>query len=95
MLYKDHALLGFAGGERGSHALQSLPSIHNLRMRASERALRGRFNLLEQPHALAKITESGAGVIIEPPGVIESHRERELGILSENASRYGDIFSQQ
>ena len=62
--------------------------------RATEHA-RGPFRVLERRHGLAAIVERGGGVLVERPRVIEAHPEREMMILSEDASRYGQRFAQQ
>tara|TARA_B100001769_G_scaffold255634_1_gene232293 strand:+ start:194 stop:466 length:273 start_codon:yes stop_codon:yes gene_type:complete len=64
------------------------------RVRATEHAPRGPFRVLERRHGLAAIVERGGGVLVERPRVIEAHPEREMMILSEDASRYGQRFAQ-
>ncbi len=44
--------------------LQVALNLHCDRMRATEHAPRGWFNLLERPHALAEIVERSAGVLV-------------------------------
>ena len=75
--------------------MQIFLTPHNLRMRATENASRNPCRLLERFYALAEITERGAGVVVERPGVIHLQRERDRITLSVNASRYGDIFAQE
>ena len=64
-------------------------------MRTAEHAPRDPFNFLERRHGLAKIVDSGGGVSAERVRVMAPHPERDLVILSEDASRRGDRFAQQ
>ena len=64
-------------------------------MRAAQHAPGSPKSFLEYLQGLAEIIERGAGVIVERPGVIPSHHERERMTLAENTLRYGNIFSQE
>ena len=67
----------------------------NERMRATEYAPRGPFQVLERRHCLAEVVERGSGVPVERHRVVPSHSKREFMTLPENASRRGHRFFQQ
>ena len=81
--------------EHGSRVSQVALNVHCKRVRATEHAPRGPFNLFERIHGLAEIVERGAGVVVEHPRVTPPHLERESISLSENAPRHGYRFAQQ
>ena len=87
--------VAFAGGEHGSRVLHTALNSLRERVRAAEHAPRDRFYLLERRHGLAQIVERGVGVSAERLRVNPPHRERESILISENAPRHGDRFSQQ
>ena len=64
-------------------------------MRAPEHAPRGTFNLHERRHGLAEIVERGAVVMVERHRVHQSHPEREIITVSNNASRHGYDFARE
>ena len=64
-------------------------------MITTEHALRGPFRLLERCHGFAKIVERGPGVRAERVRVNPPHPEREIIILTKNASRHGHRLAQQ
>ena len=84
-----------AGAERGSCVLQMALDVRCVRVRATHHAPRGPLRLLEHGHGLADIVERGVGVRVERHRVIPPHREREIIILSENASHDGHHFAHQ
>ena len=85
----------FAGGGRGSRFLQFQLNIRCERVLATKHAPRGPFRLLECRHGFAEIVERGAVVLVERHRVTPTHPERELMILSEDASCHGHCFAQQ
>ena len=85
----------FAGAERGSRFSQIELNIFCERMRATEHAPRGLFQIFEGRNGLAEITERGAGVLVERPRVNFPHPEPEEMILFENTLRHRYHFSQQ
>ena len=97
-----HLLLGsrvprrrsFAGGERGSRSSQIAPNTSCGRVRATEHASRGPFNVLERRHSLAEIVERGVGVLAERRRVSLLHFEHECLTFSGSAFRYGNHLAQ-
>ena len=65
------------------------------RERATERAPRDPFRLLERRHGLAETVERGVGVPVERLPVTSHHPERELMRRPENTPRRGYHFFQQ
>ena len=59
----------FAGTEHGSRELQGNLNPFCERVRATEHAPRGPFDILERRHGLAEVVERGAGVVVERPRV--------------------------
>ena len=55
--------------EHGSRVSQVALNVHCERVRTTEHAPRGPFNLFERIHGLAEIVERGAGVVVEHPRV--------------------------
>ena len=64
-------------------------------MRATERAPRDPFRLLERRHGLAEIVESRTGVHEERPRVNFPYPERKIMTLTDNASRHWQRFAHQ
>ena len=64
-------------------------------VRATENAPRSPFHILERRHGLAEIVERGVVVPVERRRVTQSHLERVLMTLPENAPRHGDRLSKQ
>ena len=81
--------------ERKSRYFEAVLNFFCERVRASEHSLRGPFRILERRHGLAEIVERGGGVSAERLRVHRPHLERNVMILSKNASRHGDRFAQQ
>ena len=81
--------------ERGSRVSQCYLNRPRERMTATEHAPRDPFYLLKRLHALAKIVECGAGVLVERPRVNFPHRERVIMRISKDASRHGHRSAQQ
>ena len=75
--------------EHGSRVSQVALNVHCERVRATEHAPRGPFNLFERIHGLAEIVERGAGVVVEHPRATPPHLERESMPFSEDASCQG------
>ena len=63
-------------------------------MRASEHAPRDPSRVFERRHGLAEIVERGVGVDVERRRIHHPHREREIMIFSENASRHRYRFAE-
>ena len=78
----------FAGAERGSRVSQFVRNALCGRMRATERAPRDRFHLLERIYGLADLIERGAGVMQNCLRIQRPRRERKCMILPENTSRH-------
>ena len=60
--------------EHGSRVSQVALNVHCERVRATEHAPCGPFNLFERIHGLAEIVERGAGVVVEHPRVATGSR---------------------
>ena len=75
--------------ERKSRYFGGVLNIFCERVRASEHSPRGPCRILQRRHGLVEIVESGVGVHVERPRVIQLHVEREMMTLAENASRHG------
>ena len=87
--------LAFAGAEHDSRVSQTALHAFCERVRATEHAPRGLFQIFERRNGLAEIVERGAGVIIERLRVISPHPEHKVIMLLENASRHGNRFAHQ
>ena len=83
------------GVERCSRASQLVHNGRSERVLATEHAPRGPFRLLERLHALAKIVERRAVVLVERLRVIRPHQERQIKTISEDTSRHGHRFAQE
>ena len=90
----DGAHAAVAGGERGSRLSQAELGAPCERVRATENASRGPFNLFELRHGLAEIVERGPGVVVERLRVNPPHFEREFMTLTDTASRDGYRFAE-
>ena len=83
-----------AGAEHGTRVSQGSLNCRCERMRATHHAPGRPFRLLERRHGLAEIVERGGGVFAECTRVDRPHLERDIMILSVNASRHGLHFAQ-
>ena len=85
----------FTGAERGSRFLQGPLMCSCGRVRAAEDAPRDPFRLLERRHSLAQIVERGIVVLVERLRITPTHQEREVMVISKDASRHWHCFEQQ
>ena len=76
-----------AGAENYSRVFQGALNHFCDRMRAAEHAPRNASSVLERHYGLAEIVERGGGFLAERHRVHQSHPEREIITLSENARR--------
>ena len=74
---------------------QATLNSHRERMRAAEYAPRDPTRVHERRHGLAEIVGRGAIGFVERLGVILPHLEREVVVITENASRRGQRFEKQ
>ena len=84
-----------AGTQRGSRFSQSFLNPSRGRVRAAEHAPRGPCRLFKRRHSSAEIVERGAGVKTDRRRITKSHLERDVMIISENASRHGNHLAQE